>query len=291
MRLTGTSDPVNSRGTPARIAIVGLGLMGGSLAAACRRKFKKAKIIGITRNRAALTSALRRGWIHEGFTCLEEGLKNAEFVVLCTPVDKLPEYLLRIEGASSRQVLVTDVGSVKGGIVRWYAGRRWKHVRFVGAHPMVGSHERGIQAASKLLYRDALVFMTPASETSRKHSDAAARFWKKICSRIVTVSPERHDEIVARISHLPHAVAVALMNATSPDFFPFSASGFRDTTRIAGSHPSVWLPIFLANRKSLESSLRSFERSLRQFRSALRHGRQKNLLRLLEKAFLGRQQI
>ena len=154
---------------PDRIVIVGLGLIGGSLAAACRKKFPRAEIIGITRNKSALNKAKKRGWIDEGFQKLDHAFVGARltrlyrtrgrvapsgamndaptFVILCTPVDTFKNYLRRLDPIAPAGTVVTDAGSVKGFLVRWAGRRKWKRIQFVGAHPMAGSHERGIDAA------------------------------------------------------------------------------------------------------------------------------------------------
>ena len=130
-----------------KIAIVGLGLMGGSLAAVCRKKFPKSRVVGITRRRSAIRGAIRKKWIHEGSTDLKRGIADADLIVLCTPIDTLPGLLEKVDRAAKPGAVVTDVGSFKSNIVRQIRKKNWKRIRFISAHPMMGSHEKGFSAA------------------------------------------------------------------------------------------------------------------------------------------------
>lgn len=265
------------------IAIVGLGLMGASLAAACRKKFPQAKIVGISRNPKVIREARRKNWIHEGVLSIEDCLTAPDLVILCTPVDTFPRFFEAINQKRWNTV-VTDVGSVKGEIERSVQRKRFKSLSFVGAHPMVGSHEWGIGAAKPDLFKQGYTFLVRSKFQDKKSFQKVRSFWKSLCPRVVEVTADRHDQIVASISHLPHAAACALVNAVPASALSFAASGFRDTTRIAQAHPSIWVPIFLANAKAVQKSLKNFEAKLKKFRSALARKDQSLLSRLLEEA-------
>lgn len=296
------------------IVVIGLGLIGGSLVGACRRKFPKARIIGVTRNRAALGTAKKRGWIHEGFPTIEiafrtlrgfpphrhceESLLPAEqatratkqslrllrpqlgaglamtglapFVILCTPVNTLKNFLIRLDRTAPPGTVVTDTGSVKGFLVRWAGRRKWRRIHFVGAHPMAGSHERGIGAADPDLFKESLTFVTPGTGSLRTGTgEPVLKFWKRISSRVVVISAAEHDRVTAEISHLPHLLAATLVAGVSGKSLPFASSGFLDTTRIAQADPGLWAPIFLENRRELYRALRNLEVELRQFKKLL----------------------
>ncbi len=274
-----------------RIAIVGMGLMGGSLAAACRKQFPHARVIGISRNPKALSFARKKKWINEGTRELSEGVQAADFIVLCVPVDQIASYLKQIDAAALPGTLVTDVGSVKGPIVRWAHSRRFKHIRFISSHPMAGSHRRGIEAASPVLYRNSLTLVIP--QDKKNHADflKVKQFWTRLGSKVVSLSADLHDQAVGEISHLPHALAVSLMRAVSASSLPFAASGFRDTTRVSQGDASVWLPIFFSNRKSVLSALKKFERALKEFRAALQAKHPSRLKKILCDAAKKRAQI
>ncbi len=274
-----------------RIAVVGLGLMGGALAAACRKRFPRAKILGISRNRQALRYALRKKWIHESARHPGRELRNANLVVLCTPVDTFPALLTRIDRCVSRGTLVTDVGSVKEPVCRFVSRKKWKNIQFVGAHPMAGSHERGIRAVQPHLYESGFTFLIRDRKVSAKARTRVRQFWKKISSRVVEISASEHDRIVSDISHLPHALASALVLTAKPKALRHISSGFRDTTRIAQGDPSIWLPIFLENRKALLASFRRFERQWKGFYRALTAKQTRKLARTLSQAARRRRQI
>ncbi|OQA56771.1 MAG: prephenate dehydrogenase [Candidatus Omnitrophica bacterium ADurb.Bin277] len=267
-----------------KITIIGLGLMGGSLAAACRKRFPKSTIVGVTRSRKALAFALRKKWLNEGAEDVARGASGADLVILCTPVDAHLPILGKVDRVVKPGALVMDVGSVKGSIHRDINRVSWKRMSFVGAHPMVGSHERGIDAATPGLYENGIVFLTRDDKTSPKIFRVAKRFWEKLSAQVVTLSPDLHDSLVGEISHLPHAVAACLVHTVSERSLPSAARGFRDTTRIAASDPSVWLPIFRANKKNVLSGLRCFEREIRYFKKLLRSDEVNPLRRYLEKA-------
>ncbi len=272
-----------------RIVIVGLGLIGGSLAGACRKVFPKSHVIGVTRNRVALAKAKKKGWIHEGYTDLKQAfkqgrfsgthLRTAPFVILCTPVDTLKNFLLQLDRLAPARTIVTDAGSVKGFLVRWAQRRRWRRIQYVGAHPMAGSHERGIDYARPDLFKEAVTFVMPGRGPS---SRTVAQFWKKISKQVVLISAEEHDRITSEISHLPHLIASALVASVSRKSLPFSANGFLDTTRIAASDPNLWAPIFQENRKELFRALATFESRLIFLKKTLKKGNRGRLKRFLE---------
>ena len=274
-----------------KIVIVGLGLMGGSLAAACRKKFPKAQIIGISRSRAALTLAVKNRWVHEATQEVNLGAYDADLVILCTPVDTFLHYLQAIDKVCAKGALVMDVGSVKESILEEVSTRKWKNLCFVGCHPMVGSHRRGIEAVNPSLYEKGLVLITRNSKTCPKSYGKAKKFWQCLSSRIVELAPGVHDKLVGEVSHLPHAIAACLMHTVSVPALKVASTGFRDTTRIAASASSIWQPIFMSNRKVMLDVLTRFERELGTFKKILRSGNAQALGRYLDKAQTQRNEL
>ncbi len=264
--------------------------MGASLAAACRKKFPSARVVGITRNQKARAFALRKKWVHYATSDLNEGILSADLVILCTPLDTFPALLAKIDKIAGPGTVVTDVGSVKGEIGRWTAQKRFKNIRFVGAHPMVGSHERGAQAARPDLYKHGFTLVIRSKKVDTRSYQKALSFWRKISPKVFEMTSEEHDRITGEISHLPHAVAVCLMLSVAADSQNFAASGFADTTRIAQSHSSIWAPIFRANRAAVLKALKTFENRLKGFKQALR-GKGPELAAILERAAKKRGQI
>ncbi len=267
-----------------KITIVGLGLMGGSLAAACRKKFPKARIVGISRSREALALAKKNQWVHEATNDVRRGAKGADLIVLCTPVDTFLPYLKAIDRVCAKGALVLDVGSVKVSVLKEANSRTWKNLFFVGCHPMVGSHARGIRAANPSLYEGGLVLLTRDPKTCASGYARAKKFWSRFSSRIVEMNPEMHDKLVGEVSHLPHAIAVCLMHAVSDPALKIASTGFRDTTRIAAAASSIWRPIFSANRKVMLDVLSRFEHELRRFKQLLKSQDTGALTRFLDQA-------
>ncbi|MDD5217763.1 MAG: prephenate dehydrogenase/arogenate dehydrogenase family protein [Candidatus Omnitrophica bacterium] len=274
-----------------KIAIIGMGLMGGSLAAAAKRHFPNAFLTGVSRNRAALGLARKKMWVHETTTNLAKGVAGADLIVVCTPVDCLSRMLKLIDPSAKDGALVTDVGSVKQTILRRISGRKWKHIRFVSAHPMVGSHERGMESATPWLYDQGYTFLIRPEPKDAGAYAAVKGFWKKISPRVIEMSAREHDKLVGEISHLPHLLAVCLVLGTQKKFLKFAAAGYRDVTRVAEGHPSIWFPIFQANRKEILNSLARFEQQIRAFRKAYGASHSRKLVRLLEEARRKRQEI
>ena len=265
--------------------------MGGSLAASIRKRFPRARVVGVSHTARKIARAKKRKLIHEGFSQLKPALRNAQFVVICSPVNIIPRFIAEVDRYAKLGTIVTDVGSTKSEIVRWAARRRFKKIQFIGSHPLAGSHLTGLDHARADLFKDALVFVTPDRASSRIAIRTVSSFWKKFHAQVRIISPEKHDQIVSQISHLPHAVASVLMNSVPSSSFPYRASGFMDTTRVAQGDPSLWVPIFLTNRKNLISDLRGFEKALRKLIALLDHKSESSLRRFLKAASLKRRSI
>ena len=272
-----------------KIVIVGLGLMGGSLAAAVRKKFPQSQVVGVARRKKTIHLALRKKWIHKGFLSIKESLGNADLVVICTPVDSTQSVLSEIERFATQSVLVTDAGSVKESLCLFAEKKKWKSVRFVGAHPMVGSHEQGIEHARADLYDEGLTIVT--ARRSQKGFNAVFAFWKALSKQVRVMSPAEHDDRVAQISHLPHLISVCLMQTPDAGALAIAAAGFRDTTRLAAGPETVWAPIFSQNRKALSKAIKLFKQNLEQFESNLKLARLQEISQSLEKAAFRRRQI
>lgn len=280
---------------PQTFVLVGLGLIGGSLAAAIRRCFPRARLIGISRNRRKLTAARRRKWIDAGFTNLRtafvrnprdrRGRNPARCLVLvCTPVDVTPTLISQTDRYAPAGTIVTDVGSTKHLIARWADRKRFRRIQFVGSHPLAGSHLSGVEHARADLFHGAHVFVTPTRASKTAAVRMVSSFWRKLGSQVQLLSPEQHDVIVSQISHLPHAVASILMHAVSSRMLRYGASGFLDTTRVAQGDPGLWTPIFLTNRGNLLLDLGRFQSALAHLIGALRNGSSPRVGRFLRVA-------
>jgi len=260
-----------------RLAIVGVGLLGGSVAKAARARGLEAEIVGIGRDAGRLEAARRDGALDHVTTDLAEGVRDADLVVLASPVGVIVTLLDEVAHAGGPETIVTDVGSTKAAIVR-AAERlgRARPLRFVGSHPMAGSEQSGYGHARADLFRGATVVVTPTEVSEPAAVKTVSAFWETLgAGRVVTLDPAAHDRAVAAISHLPHLVAMALVDAVDrfePSAFDIAARGFRDTTRIAASDPIVWEEIFVANRDALGRSLVAFREALAELERLIAAG-------------------
>jgi prephenate dehydrogenase len=249
-----------------RLALVGLGLLGGSVAKAARADGLADEIVAVGRDRARLEPALRDGVVDRISTRLEEGVAGADFCLLATPVATLTALLPVVWHALPADAVLTDVGSTKGFIVETAEGlARNRPLAFVGSHPMAGSEQSGYRVARPDLFRGATVVLTPTERTDSHAVKRVGGFWESLGGRLVTLDPQTHDRATAAISHLPHLGADALVDAVvrmDPRFFEIAGRGFKDTTRIAASDPQMWREIFQENRAGLAEALAAFRAAL-----------------------------
>jgi 3-phosphoshikimate 1-carboxyvinyltransferase len=250
-----------------RLAIVGLGLLGGSVAKGARAAGMARHIVGVGRNPGRLAPALADGGVDEVTTDLARGVAGADFVVLAAPVATIESMLEEVWRAVGRDAVVTDVGSTKAAIARRAAElARQRPFGFVGSHPMAGSEQSGYAVARADLFRGATVIVTPDDTTAPGVVKGVSGFWERLgAGRVLSLEPEVHDRAVAAISHVPHLVACALVDAVQradPEAFALAAGGFRDTTRIAAGDPEMWLQIFLANRTAVAAGVRDLRAAL-----------------------------
>ena len=259
-----------------RLCVVGPGLLGGSVALAARARGLAREIVAVGRSDASVTAAVRAGAVDRGVTDLAEGLRGSDLCVLATPVATLERQLTAVWAAAEPDVVITDVGSTKGRIVeraeRLAAGRP---LAFVGSHPMAGSERAGFAEARADLFVAATVVLTPTERTAPGALARVRGLWEAMGARITVLDPVTHDRAAAAVSHLPHLVADALVDAVArmdPAFFEIAARGFRDTTRIAASSPPIWREIFQDNRAALGEALAAFRKSLDHLEDVLATG-------------------
>jgi len=269
------------------VAIVGVGLIGGSIGRALRERKLAREVIGIGRREAGLKSARELGAIDRGTMNLHEGVAEAQLVVVATPVDSIVDFVSQAAAASANRSLVTDAGSTKGEIVRSVEALlvdRRDGPRFVGSHPLAGDHRTGVEFARGDLFDGRKVVVTPTEKSHRAAVVEISGFWQSLGAEVVTMSPEEHDRALAATSHLPHLIAAALALSTPKDLLPLAASGWRDTTRVAGGDPAMWRAIFATNRQEVLDALKRFERWTGEIREILALGQDERLLRILERA-------
>jgi prephenate dehydrogenase len=245
-----------------RVAVLGLGLLGGSVAMAARQRGVATRVAGATRRRDVLEAALRGGAIDEAGD-FEQVVRDADLVVLATPVFAMSDILRRVAPRLRVGALVTDVGSVKGALAEALSGLLPRGVSYVGAHPMAGSHSRGFEYASADLFEGAPCIVTAGGDPELRERVCA--FWRALGARVVLRDPAVHDSEVAWISHVPHVLAFAFaraLEAAPPGAHELAGSGFRDFTRIAQSEPELWGDILTANRKAIAPPLQLLAEAL-----------------------------
>jgi len=269
------------------LTVLAPGLLGGSVAKAARSR-GLARRIAVWSRRMETRAALRTaGWCDAVFETAAEAAHGSELVVICAPVDQIVPLVASIRPALSPGCVVTDVGSVKSAICRQsHAALAGAEACFVGAHPMAGSERTGHEHADAELFRGRPCFVTPLADTAPASIDRTVAFWRALDARVVTESPERHDEIVAHISHLPHALASSLCSLLSrrdPRWRDLAGNGLRDSTRIAASDADLWLSIFEQNREEVLRAISAFEDEVSCFRAALANSDRLALRSLLER--------
>jgi prephenate dehydrogenase len=261
-----------------RVAVIGVGLIGGSLALALKRAGTVLEVTGCSRTRATLDKALKLGVIDRGEPEAAKAVAGADLVVLATPVGTMAGTFAAIAPALGAQAIVTDAGSVKLPVIaaaRKSLGRHYK--RFVPGHPVAGKESSGVEAARADLFDGQQVILTPEPETDPACVETVRRCWEAAGARVAEMSAARHDELLAKVSHLPHALAFALVNAVAAGadrdtLFDLAAGGFYDTTRIASSDAEMWRDIFLANREPLLAALAAFDGELGRLRALISAG-------------------
>jgi cyclohexadieny/prephenate dehydrogenase len=251
------------------LTIVGVGLIGGSIGLAAKRRGIAERVIGVGHHKDSLDRAVMIGAIDEAQLELAEAVGRAELAVFCTPVDLIAGQVLAAASACSPGTLLTDAGSTKAVIVASVEGRMPPGVSFVGSHPLAGSEKKGPENASADLFENRLTIVTQSGQTEQKAIERTYAFWHALGSRVKIMDPVEHDKVLALTSHLPHLVAAALARALPFESRSFTASGFRDTTRIAAGDPSMWTAIFKQNRDWILKALAALGDRLDEFRQAL----------------------
>jgi prephenate dehydrogenase len=262
------------------VAIVGVGLIGGSIGLALKKRGIARRVVGVGRRQSSLNEARRFGAIDRGTLKLSRGVEEAALTILCTPVDVIPEHAHEAAEHAPLRAIITDSGSTKAHIVARLETGLPDGVSFVGSHPLAGSEKRGVAEARSDLFDGRVCVVTETPQTPPKPLATVKLLWRSLGARVITMSPEAHDRALAFTSHLPHLAAAALSIALPEKYYEVVASGFRDTTRIAASDPDLWTAIFLENAGPLLEALGEYETELKQFRNALKGGDRQLLRRI-----------
>lgn len=273
-----------------RLVVIGVGLIGGSVAAALRRAGKVRRVIGVGRGRANVVRALELGVIDDAVQDIAAAVNGADAVLIAVPVQQNQRVLGALAGALAPGTLVTDTGSTKQDFVAAVRRIVPRHLAsVVPGHPIAGAELTGVDAASAGLFDGRNVVLTPLQENEAAAVDRVEAMWKACGARVSRMTPERHDRVFSAVSHLPHMLAYTLVHmiATRPDaeaLFGFAAGGFRDFTRIAGSSAEMWRDIALANRETLLADIEAYQQQLAELARRLRHADGAEIERIFEAA-------
>ncbi|HHM05825.1 MAG TPA: prephenate dehydrogenase/arogenate dehydrogenase family protein [Gammaproteobacteria bacterium] len=272
------------------LCIIGVGLIGGSVARAARSAGLCREIVGVGRSRAELEKAVALGVIDRFEQDPARAAATADVIMLAVPLGAMEPVLRAIAPAVRAQTIVTDAGSAKGSVVaaaRAAFGRLPPH--FVPGHPIAGTEKSGVEASFATLFQGRKVILTPEPETSPSALARVQALWQRLGGEVVTMSVERHDTILAATSHLPHVLAYVLVDELArleehADIFRFAAGGFKDFTRIASSDPIVWRDICLANRQALVEAVDRYLEALAALRGRIAAADSEVLLEVFERA-------
>jgi prephenate dehydrogenase len=251
------------------LAVVGVGLIGGCIGLAARRRGAAGRVVGVDNRPEALQRALDRGAVDVVQPDLRTAAAEADVIMFCTPVDAIAAGVLVAAPACRPGTLLTDAGSTKAALVRAVEGKLPAGVAFVGGHPLAGSEKQGSEYSSAAMFEDRPVLLTRTDHTDDNALSRAASLWEALGARVRVMDPDEHDRALATTSHLPHLTASALAGETPPEWLGLTAGGFRDATRVAAGGPDLWAGILLSNTDAVLAALGRLEGRLAAFQRAL----------------------
>ena len=257
---------VPQRDWPRRVSILGVGLLGGSVALAIRRRCPSATIVGLARTEAKRDTLMELGTVDEVADSIESACRESDVVVVAAPVDKIASMVAAAAQSSPSGCLITDVGSTKALIVEAVADDPVSVSKFVAAHPIAGSEKSGPRHAREDLFDEKIVVLTPGSKTDAPLTSKAREFWQLTGGQTHEMTPEDHDTHLAAVSHVPHLVSALVACLTRPEARSLVGSGWRDITRVAAGDPTLWTAICRENRVAITRELDRFASELEQLR-------------------------
>ena len=257
--------------------------MGGSIALAVLRSFARVKVVGYTHRPSTRAKARQLAVATEIVDCLRSSVSDSDLVILATPICTFESIFSEIGDALPSGCIVTDVGSTKVLPYRW-ARKLPKRVHYVGSHPIAGSEQRGIEFARDDLFDQAMCILTTTTKSNRRAVNTLREFWSKLGCLVKSMTPAEHDRVFANVSHLPHIVAAALINASGSEDLKFAGKGFIDTSRIASGPANIWADVLLANPDNTVRGIDKVIAELEKLRGAIKNQDNRQIEKLLEKA-------
>lgn len=263
-----------------KIAIIGLGLIGGSLALAIKKKKLAKKIVGVSKSSRTVNLAKRCKLVDQASRDLKI-IKGADLVILATPVDTILKLAPRVNAIVDSNCIVTDVGSTKRKIV---SSLDKIFVNFLGSHPLAGSEKKGLTFSDPDIFKDSICIITPTKSTKQKALTALKRFWDSVGTKLISMPVDEHDKVLSFSSHLPHIVAFSLISTVPEKYLTLAAGGLKDTTRVASSDTVLWENVFFSNKDNLIRAINLFQDNIGQIKKALQTDNRGALRRMLESA-------
>lgn len=273
-----------------KVAIIGTGLIGGSLGMAIKSLPEPLQVLGFSRSYKNTKQAVKKKAIDVACPDIESCVQDADIIFIATPVSKIVEIAKEISPLVKKGAIISDVGSTKSSIVRTIEEFMPDDINFIGGHPVTGSEHEGVEHASPNLFRNFYYIITPTKSTDSNAFKALHTLLNAIGANVIAVEADKHDKILATLSHLPHMVAALLVNMASKqvaekkNWLSLAAGGFRDTTRIAASNPGIWLDICLENKQALLDNLKEFEKSLKELTNLIENDDKEKLKGVLTNA-------
>jgi len=264
--------------------VIGLGLLGGSLTLAVSRIFPRIRTVGYTHRSVTRRKARELAVATEIVDDMSESVSGADLVILATPVRTFEKIFGAIKDSLRRGCIVTDIGSTKVLPHRWAAKRLPKTVHYVGSHPIAGSEQRGVEFARDDLFDQATCILTTTKKSNNRAVRTLKRFWSELGCSVKLMRPADHDRIFANVSHLPHVVAAALINASKTEELKFAGKGFMDTSRIASGPANIWADVLLTNANNTTGGIDKVIAELLKLKKAVKSGSEKQIEKLLETA-------
>ncbi|MCX5665968.1 MAG: prephenate dehydrogenase [Candidatus Omnitrophica bacterium] len=268
-----------------KITIIGVGLIGGSIGLAVRKRRLAREVVGVFRRESTLKKALKCNAVDKATIFIEGGVKGADLIIVASPVHSIPKIVKTAAKYAKEGAIITDAGSTKA----WIVGSVEKSLRkgrihFVGSHPMAGSEHAGVEYARADLFEKAPCIVTKTAATDRTSLNRVIKFWSSLGAIVKVMSPAAHDRSVSLISHLPHIVAFGLAGSVPLKELQYAAEGFKDTTRVASSDPELWADIFLTNRREILKAGRFFEEYYKGILKAISKGDHSKTVNFLKRA-------
>ena len=266
-----------------KITIIGLGLIGGSLAWALKKSGAVGQIIGVDSDPLSIEVALQKGIIDKACSSTDDSVYDCDIVVIATYISTITKVALSLKVSDC--TIVTDTGSVKGSIVKEIESNC--DFSFVGSHPIAGTEKSGVQNLKQGLFDNKLTIITPSENTSAAALEKVTSLWELANSRVIQMKPSEHDEIFAHVSHLPHVVAFSLVNSLlqkDKSLFDYGGGGLKDFSRIAESSPEMWVDIFMSNRDQVIEAIEGFKDSLSSIEQMIADNDRKALKKILQGA-------